>query len=185
VPWIVDDGEVVADSAFIVQHLRARHGDTLDAWLTDEQRASAHALRRMVEEGLCFSILHTRWADDVIYRQAIPLALAGVPRPLRSAIAPLVRRRILRDLWGQGAGRYTADEAAGVGCLDLDVMAARLRTHPFAMGERPCSLDAVFYAFLAVILAVPLDTPLKRHAEGHACLTSYLERVQRMLDGKP
>lgn len=181
VPWIEDGTDVIADSAFIVDHLTARYGDALDAWLAAEQRSIAHALRRMVEEGLCFAILHTRWVDDATYRQAMALALVGVPPVLRSAIAPLVRRRILRDLCGQGIGRFDANEAAHLGCRDLDVIASRITSMPFAMGERVCSLDAVFYAFLAVIIAVPLDTPLQRHARQLPGLSSYMQRVQALL----
>jgi glutathione S-transferase len=177
VPWIVDDGQVIADSAFIVEHLEGRYGDSLDGWLSVEQRATAHALRRMVEEGLCFSVLHARWLDRSIYRQAVPVALSGVPSPLRGAIAPIVHARITRDLWGQGIGRLSHEQAARLGCKDLDVVAQQLGARPFMMGDRACSLDAVMLAFLAVILLVPLDTALKRHATRHAHLVSYADRM--------
>jgi glutathione S-transferase len=181
VPWIEHDGQVIPDSAFILEHLERRAGRPLDAWLSAEQAARAHALRRMVEEGLCFSILYTRWVDDATYQQAVPLALAGVPRSIRSLIAPLVRRRILRDLRGQGVGRLDGERAARLGCLDLDAMATQLRSGPYALGDRVCSLDAVFWAFLSVILSVPLDTPLKRHAQAREELLAYLSRLTPML----
>lgn len=181
VPWIGDEGRVIADSAFIVEHLNQRHGDSLDAWLQSEQRGVAHALRRMVEEGLCFSTLHARWLDRAIYEQALPMALSGVPKLLRSAIAPMVRSRIVRDLWGQGIGRLSDEQAARLGRADLDVMAQQLGTQPFMMGDRACSLDAVMFAFLAVIVLVPLDTALKRHALQHENLVSYAERMRGLL----
>src|SRR5262249_1932474 len=52
VPWIDDRGKTVADSAFIIEHLRKTHGDPLDAKLDAGQRATSLALRRLIEEHL-------------------------------------------------------------------------------------------------------------------------------------
>src|SRR6478609_8917732 len=65
IPFITDDdGRKLGDSALIIQHLIAKHGDKLDAHLTPAERAVGHALRRMTEEALYFAVLYSRWVDD-------------------------------------------------------------------------------------------------------------------------
>lgn len=41
------------------------------------------------------------------------------------------------------------------------------------MGDRPTSLDASAYAFLANVLWVPLESPLKAHAQKCPQLEAY------------
>ncbi|MEP7126647.1 MAG: glutathione S-transferase N-terminal domain-containing protein, partial [Byssovorax sp.] len=44
IPFITtDDGRKLGDSALIIEHLIAKHGDKLDARLTPAQRAQGHA----------------------------------------------------------------------------------------------------------------------------------------------
>ena len=179
-PWIVDDGTVVGDSGFIVRHLIARHGDRLDGWLDPQARGIAHAHRRMVEESLCFSLLFFRWTDDETYLRATDVALAGMPVLLRGVARPLIRRRILRDLWGQGVLRHARSEVLELAASDLDALAVQLGERPFMLGDRPCSLDATVGAFLAVLLLPPLENELKLHAQSLPALVRYCERMREL-----
>jgi glutathione S-transferase len=178
-PWIVDNGRAIGDSGFIVEHLAREYGDRVDAWLSPSQRATAHAVRRMIEESFCFAILHTRWVDDAAYRELTAVLFANVPRPLRALLPALVRRRLLRDLWGQGIGRHDSREACQLGGQDLVALAECLGDKAYLLGDRPASVDASAYAFLAVILFVPIDTPLKNKLREHRNLTAYCERMHK------
>ena len=62
-PYIEDDGRLLADSSLIIDYLKQRYGDRLDAWLDAEQRAIALAFARLIEENLYWALLHTRWID--------------------------------------------------------------------------------------------------------------------------
>ncbi|HJL20454.1 MAG TPA: glutathione S-transferase family protein [Sandaracinaceae bacterium LLY-WYZ-13_1] len=179
-PWIVDGERTLADSGFIVRYLEERFNPGLDHHLTAEARARAHALRRMLEESLCFSILYFRWVDDATYRTATDVALVGMPRPVRAVARPLIRRRILRDLRGQGVLRHAPEEVAQLGRADLDALAQQLGDQPHVMGAKPCSLDATVAAFLAVLLRVPFDNPLARAARRHDNLVRYTNRMERV-----
>ena len=54
-PFIVDDGEKIADSTFIRAHIEGKYGFDFDAPLNLQQRAQAWAFERMVEH-------HVYWA---------------------------------------------------------------------------------------------------------------------------
>jgi len=95
-PYIVDEGAVVSDSSFIVDHLKRKYGDPLDSHL--------------------------------------------------------------------GAADFLGDK-------------------PFFLGARPSSLDATAYAFLANILWVPLESPLKAHAQTYPQLAAYCARMREKYYG--
>jgi hypothetical protein len=46
------------------------------------------------------------------------------------------------------------------------------------MGARPSSLDATAYAFLANVLWVPIESPLKAHARQRPQLEAYCRRMK-------
>ena len=54
VPWIDDDGYILGDSTFIINYLKRKYGDRLDARLSMRERALGHAVKRMLEESLYF-----------------------------------------------------------------------------------------------------------------------------------
>jgi glutathione S-transferase len=49
-PFIIDGQETIADSSFIIDYLKKKYGDPLDARLDPAERAAGHAIKRMVEE---------------------------------------------------------------------------------------------------------------------------------------
>lgn len=184
-PWLVDGSHVVADSDFVVRHLIAHHGADLDAGMTDAHRAHAHALRRMVEESLCFCILYYRWVDTSTYRLATDVALGALPSLVRTCVRPLVRQRILRDLRGQGIGRHRAEEVAALGCADLNALAEQLGGQDYLFGSIPRLVDTSAAAFLAVLFYPPFDNPLKRRAQQLPNLVAYAERMRRLCFDAP
>src|SRR5262245_20470409 len=62
IPYItLSDGRLIADSEVIIAHLTQERGIDLDSGLSPLERASGHALRRMLEEHLYFVGLWERW----------------------------------------------------------------------------------------------------------------------------
>jgi len=60
-PFIDDDGEVVADSTFIRAHIERKYGIDLDAGLDARERAQAWAIERMVENHLGGAFAYSRF----------------------------------------------------------------------------------------------------------------------------
>jgi glutathione S-transferase len=179
-PFIDDDGAVIADSGFILEYLKRRYGDPLDADLDSAARVRAHLLRRTCEEAFYFPLLYSRWADPAGWREFRAAAFGTLPAALRSLIAPLARRKVLRQLYEQGTGRHRPDEVYALAAADLDAIAASLKE--FAVDDRPRSVDATVFAFLANALWGPDRIPLVRHARGLAPIVSYVGRMRARLE---
>jgi uncharacterized cupin superfamily protein/glutathione S-transferase len=62
-PYIEDNGRLLADSAFIIDYLKATYGDKLDTGLTAQQKAISLAFRRLMEEDLYWVGIYSRWAE--------------------------------------------------------------------------------------------------------------------------
>lgn len=176
-PWIDDDGTVVADSGLIIDYLKNRYGDILDRDLTPAQRAGALAITRMIEEHLYWAVLHDRWIKPAGWELTRPAFFDAMPWPLR-VIVPLIARRSLRaELHGQGMGRHAPEQIHALGIADVDALAALLGEQEYFLGPQATSVDAIAAAFLANILMVPLETPIKRAAAAHPNLVAYCRRM--------
>jgi len=63
-PYIVDDGETIADSEFIVQHLISKNSLKLNPDVSDHQLAIGDAVTKLLEEHYYWVLLYSRWIDD-------------------------------------------------------------------------------------------------------------------------
>jgi glutathione S-transferase len=177
-PFIEDEGRLVGDSGLILDDLKAKHGDPLDAGLSPRERAASLGLIRLMEEHLYWCMVHARWIEPAgleITRQAF---FAQMPGPARWIVPLLVRRGIAKQLHGQGMGRHSRDEIYAMAAADIGALADFLGDRPYFLGERPTTLDAAAYAFIANIVQVPLELPPKQHALGFPNLLAYCQRMQ-------
>jgi glutathione S-transferase len=179
-PFIVEDGRRIPDSGAIIAHLAGRDpARDLDAGLDARQRARGHLLRRTCEESLYFVMLYARWIDPAGWAATRPVFFGGMPPGLSGIVAPLVRRAMARSLRAQGTGRRPRDEVYAFGAADLAAISVCLEETPFAVADRPTSLDATLYAFLVNIIRPPIEIPLKATALAHAALVEYTARMER------
>lgn len=176
-PYIVDRGQSIGDSSLIIDYLKATYGDTLDNSLSPQQLAVSAAFQRLIEENLYWPVLYSRWLDPR-NRQIIARKVFGpLPPLIRDLVPLLVRRKMRRDMQGQGIGRHSEAEIYAIGCRDLDAVALFLDDKPFFWGETPTSIDAVLFGFIANLLWAPIDNPIKAHAARHPQLDTYCRRM--------
>jgi glutathione S-transferase len=179
VPYVEIDGQILSDSQFIIEHLKQKHGDTLDAKLTPEQQAVGHTIRRMLEECTYWYIVYMRWADDAGWRAYTPVVetmiptVTGGPVPLAA-----LRQRTLEILHAQGTGRHNMDEVQKLAKEDITALATLMGNKKFVLGDEPTSFDAVVYAFLVSIIANPVDTDFKQHTLSQENLVRYCARFK-------
>lgn len=177
-PFIDDDGTRVADTNFIVEYLKGRYGDPLDAALSPEQAAVATAFQRLLEEDLYWAVVQTRWVEDAGWQTTRDAFFGALPVPLRWIVPPLARRGLRSEMRGHGMGRHGAAEIHAIGCRDVTAVADFLADKPFMLGESPTSLDATAHAFLANLLWAPVDSPIQRHARARPTLEAYCQRMK-------
>ena len=178
-PYINDDGLIVADSTFIRFHIEKKYGFDFDAGLTPEQKAVAWAAEKMCEEHLYWALVSTRWLNDANFAKGAAQFFRGVPMPFRPVVQTLVRRKVKKTLKLQGFGRHTPAEQDELAIADIDALATLIGDKAFLLGEKPCGADAAVFAFVASSLTPVFDTPLLAAAKRHANLTGYRDRILR------
>ncbi|MCG8543888.1 MAG: glutathione S-transferase family protein [Alphaproteobacteria bacterium] len=179
-PYIVDGDRTVADSTFILEDLKARYGDSLNDGLGPAQRATAHALKCMIESTLISVLIYTRWLDDRYWphtRDAFG-AMMMSPVVARPVLA-LLRRRTARFMHRHGLTRHPVADIYKIGQWDLDALADTIGEQDFMMGATPTEIDATAFAMLANILWAPHDSPLQDHLKQRGNLVAYCERMKQ------
>ncbi|MGH6868185.1 MAG: glutathione S-transferase family protein [Methylocella sp.] len=178
-PFIMDDGLIVADSTFIRFHIEKKYGFDFDAGLAPEQKAAAWAIEKMCEEHLYFALVAARWVDDANFAKGPAQFFKAVPTPLRPVVQSLVRRKVKKTLKLQGFGRHTPAERDELAIADVNALATLIGDRAFLMGDQPCGADAAVFAFVAGFLTPVFATPIRSAAETQKNLTGYRDRIMR------
>ncbi len=177
-PYIEDEGRRLADTSLIIDYLKTRYGDPLDGWLDAPQHAVALAFQRLLEENLYWAVVYTRWVEPQGWELTKAAFFGKLPVPLKWIVPPLARRGLIKELHGQGMGRHSRAEIMTIGQRDIEALANFLADKPYFMGGRPCSLDAVAYAFLANLVWAPVASELKAHAQQYPQIEAYCGRMR-------
>jgi glutathione S-transferase len=173
-PCIVDGNEKIADSNFIIDHLKKKYGNTLDAKLGPTERAAGHAIKRMLEENLYWVLVAERWRDTNAAAENYS-TFAGAPAELVQAVTD----KMIGDLNGQGMGRHTQDEIEDIGNRDLEALANVVADNEYLLGSEPSSYDATAYAFVAHVIQPDYDSRMKRFITRLPNLMGYWDRFTR------
>ena len=183
-PYIEDAGETLHDSGLIIDYLKAKYGDPLDGSLSDEQKATALAVRRLIEESLYWSLMYFRWIDPDGWQHQEPAYFGSLPIPLRWIVPKVVRASVRKELDGHGRGRLNREDVYRLAGDDLRALSTLLGDKLYLLGSEPTSLDAALYGVLAHILFPPFDSPLKTHGQALTNLTPYAERIRDRFFGQ-
>lgn len=177
-PYIEHDGIVVCDSTAIIEHLERTSTEPFDAGTTEDEKARAHVIGRLFDEGLYFVALWTRWIDERGWAVVRTVFDDLVPAPIRWAVVRVVRRGVARSLIGQGTGRHAPEEIFELGRRDLEALSTLLGDRPYFLGERMRTIDITAYAFLGNIVRFDVDTPLRDVALSKTNLVAFVERME-------
>lgn len=177
-PFIKDGNVMLADSGIIVDYLKQKYGDKLDAHLTPQQQAQNLAWQRLLEEHLYWVMVYSRWMDPANWPFMKSVFFSSIPWLIRGLIERSVKKSMQQALHGHGMGRHTQQEIYTMGVNDLKAIHTQLGNQPFFCGDQPCSIDAVLYAFLAGIIAVPIQTPIGDYARAQTTFIDYCARMK-------
>jgi len=178
-PFIEDDGKIVADSSFIIAYLKDRYGDALDEALSSDQKAIAHAFSKMMDENLYWCLVWSRWVSDEIWPRLKENFFGGLPFFLKDIVAKKVRKGVINNLQGQGLGRHSEQEIKQIMAADLRALSDFLGDKSFFFGDKASTLDAVAYGFLAELALAPLQSSFTEVVKSYPNLVSFCHRVQK------
>jgi glutathione S-transferase len=177
-PYIDDDGVIVADSTFIRLHLEKTRGVDFDAGLSPLERAQSWAIEKFCEDHLSQIIVRHRWRDNENFARGLGAYFdKTLPAPLRMPVKWLVRRGILKRLWLNGFGRFSEAEIAALGVRDVEALSTLIGDKPYLMGEAPCAADAAVFAMLILLMDPATACPTRDAALSRPNLLAYRDRI--------
>lgn len=179
VPWIEDAGHVLGDSAFVIDYLKQKHGDSLDGRLSPRQQAEGHAVRRMLEDNLYFISSYSKWADDDSFAIYAAELFAGMPAEQLEYVPPMVRKKALEKFDSQGIGRHNDQEIYALGIQDIEAFATLLGDAPFLFGDQPTSFDASAFGVIGNLKDGPFPSPVRDAARNSANVCAYIDRIRQ------
>ena len=176
-PFIEDDGKIVADSTFIRLHLEHKYGIDFDKGLTAAQRGAAWAVEKMLEDQLYWVMINERWLNDANFAKGPAVFFAGIPAPIRPFIVRMVRKGLRKTMQGHGIGRHAPHEIDELGARAVAAVSNVLGDNEYLMGSQLCGADATVYAFMVGALCTHFDTRLLANARKHVNVVAYCERM--------
>jgi glutathione S-transferase len=176
-PFIEDDGETIADTTFIREHLEQKYKVDFDVGLAPAERAQAWAVERMMEDHLYWAMVHDRWMIDANFARGPAQFFDAAPEAARDQIIAQARARVREVLHGQGLGRHSVNEVRALAARSLGAVSALIGNKPYLMGAKPCGADAIVFGVLAGILVPDFDSPVRHEGLEHPNLVRYCERM--------
>ena len=174
-PYVVDDGETIGDSETILAHLVRKYRLTIDADLAPAQRNTNLLVTRMLDD-LYWVMSYSRWKDDR-YFPAFRDAFMAQHAQIDATGMNKARDYNAQRYHFHGIGRYAPDQAYARGLADLQVLADLIPADGYVHGEKPTSIDAGIYGFIANIHFFPIPTPLKAFVTAHPNLVRHCEAI--------
>ncbi len=176
-PYIVDKGETIADSSFIVEYLEKTYNVQLDRDLSSEKAAIARLVTGALEERLYFALVYSRWADDTNWPEIKNTWFGDLPPIVRSFLPNIVRKGVVKSLAGQGIELHKPEEIYHIGVRDIQALVDLIGDQKYLLCNSPTSVDAVAFSFVANLLHTPFPNPMKDFALEQHVLTDYCRRM--------
>jgi glutathione S-transferase len=177
-PYIIADGQTMADSEVILEFLDGKHSGALYGNLSAEEYARGLAFTRLTEDHLYWLMVASRWLDDDWFPNVVAGFFSNLPAIVRPIVSTLARRQVLKTLDLHGLGRHNLDEQADFARRDLLALQRALETHPFIAGDRLTAFDFAVASLLSGIYDQQPASWITPIALEYPELQAYSERVQ-------
>lgn len=175
-PYISDDGLLVADSALIRRHIERKYGFDFDKGLTREQKSIGYAVAKMCEGDLYWAMVEARWMIDENFAKGPSMFFNEVPAALRPLIVRLARRQVRKQLHAEGTGRHPRAEIEYLATSALDAVSGVLGDKPWIVADEPCGADASIWSFVASARCPHFGGPIADGVNRHPNLAAYVDR---------
>lgn len=176
-PFINDDGEIIADSSFILDHLKRRYQFDLDSHLSTNDKAMSYLLGKSLEENLYWTVVYSRWIRGDTWPKIKQQFFAGLPFPLNHLIAQIARRSTRNQIEGHGLGKHSNEEIIIIAHKSWSALSEILGDKPYYFGDKISSLDVISFAMLAGFSVSSLKTELGEQLNQYPTLISHCQRI--------
>jgi glutathione S-transferase len=176
-PFIDDDGAIVADSTLIRLHLERKHSIDFDRGLSTRDRGVAWATEKMLEDHVYWVMVYWRWMNDANFERGPINYFKRAPAIIRPLVTKVVRRKVRRSLHAHGLGRHSEAEMTLLSNRAFDALAQIVGEGPYLMGGQPCGADATAFAFVAGALAPVFESPVHDKVRSLPNLVAYRDRM--------
>ena len=178
IPWIEDDGHVLGDSTFIIEYLKKKHGDPLDARLTPHERALGHAMKKVLEESLYFVSSYSKWGEDDGFNIYAAELFSGMPEDQFKSVSDAVRKNVLDKLHAQGIARHSSAEVYELGIQDVESFVELFGEGPYLFGAQPTSYDACAFGVIGNLKDGPFASPVRDAVRKNKKIADYIDRIR-------
>ena len=178
-PFIDDDGQLVADSTFIRSHIERKYGFDFDAGLSRVARAQAWAFERMIEHHVYWALVGARWVDADNFAKGPAHFFDGAPQDRRERLREDAQFRVAENYLLSGLGRHTPDDDIDLALRSILALSVQLGDKPYLMGEAPCGVDATAFGALAGILTPFFTSNLRSRVEQFSNICAYVGRMMQ------
>jgi glutathione S-transferase len=176
-PYIRDEGTVVADSTLIRMHIEKKYGFDFDKGLSARERGVAWAVEKMLEDHLYWVLVYWRWMIDENFERGPKQFFKRVPALLRPLITRAVRKNVRTRLHGHGMGRHSDVEKNAIADRCVEALSQVLGDNRYLMGDQVCGADATAFAFIAGGLPELFESPLQKRLATTTNLVAYRDRM--------
>jgi len=178
-PYIVDGADTVGDSETILAWLTDKYRLSIDSSLTPAQRTQDLLTTRMLDD-LYWVMSYSRWKDERYW----PLFRDALKRehPQLSDDGLIKAKEFnAQRYYYAGIGRYDPDAAMARGIADLAAIAQVIPARGYVHGDKPTSIDAGLYGFVANIYFYDIDTPLKQFVVARDNIVRHCRAIHEMV----
>jgi len=176
-PFIDDDGELVADSHFIRLHIERKYRFDFDAHLSDLERGQAWAIERMLENHFYWAVVQARWLIPENFAKGPTMFFESIPAAFRDQARAEAISRVADRVLSSGLTRHTLSEQLDLATRTLCALSLQLDAKPYLFGNEPCGADATAFGMLASALTPFFDSALQRRVEEFDNLAAYVGRL--------
>jgi glutathione S-transferase len=176
-PYIADDGVLIADSTLIRLHIEKKYGVDFDRDLSPRDRGIAWAVEKMLEDHVYWVLVYWRWMNDANFNRGPANFFKRAPAIVRPLVKKMVRGRVRKNLHAHGIGRHSEAEMTLMADRAWDALSDILGDRKYFMGDTPSGVDATAFAFVASALTKTFESPVHAKAQLLPNLLAYRDRM--------
>ncbi len=184
-PVIRDGDKIIEDSELIYQYLVNKGYKDLDEHLTDLQKAQTVAFKALIEDNLTWFMMRERWQSDNNWNLYTKNALFGhMPAFAKLFIPNIIRKSVVKTIYGQGTGRYNQQEISNTISKKLKALSLFLDDQDYFFGNQLSSLDCTVFGLLVNFMAEEINPSLTELITPHSNLVAFVARMRKRLFDK-